>query len=593
MKNIRIALLAAIILIFTGTSGQTAKKASPPNIVLILSDDMGYETLSYNGATNYRTPNLDKLAGKSTVFTNCDAQPLCVPSRVKLITGQYNYRNYTSWDSFNLEFPALGQMMRDAGYRTGAFGKWHISRPAKELGFDEFSLSNTGSNELPYHEFFERFFYDCPLLEENGTYVAEYSPHRFNTRALQFIEDNKHRPFFLYYPMALAHNPFEPTPDSEDPGSTHWQKNFNDMVAYSDKLIGRVIQKLKQTGVYDNTIIIYTSDNGTKTLAHHMEDGKTIYGGKGTHTHDGVHVPLLIKHDGTHQKVDDLVDFTDFYPTLADLAGYNTSGISDKMDGVSLLPVLKQKVRDEKPYIFSTFFHLLSAYIRGKRYKLYYDGRLYDLKNDPRELRPYYGNNDISDTQSARKILKKQLSDLLENKSLSKYSTREKLRKKFGDYEVPPTDDFMLGGFIFDDLAYVPREESLTIDITPFLSKEPKEYRLRFSREHNSFNSGLTYGDISVSEIQLLKNGKLKATYKDSLRLTTRVDHDRLKRTGNPYISFLKNGDGKGIAIGEHAGTEGDTYQLRIRTTVSNPDNQWGDRVMLYVFLDEETSTIK
>ena len=585
--------MAAIISVFTGISGQTTKKASMPNIVFILSDDMGYETLSYNGATNYRTPNLDKLARESTVFTNCDAQPLCVPSRVKLITGQYNYRNYTGWDSFNSEFPTLGQMMKDAGYRTAVFGKWHIGKPAKKIGFDEFSLSHIGSMELPYHEYFERFFYNCPLKEENGTYVAEYSPHRFNTRALQFIEDNKNRPFFLYYPMALAHNPFEPTPDSEDPDSTHWQKNFNDMVAYSDKLIGKVVQKLKQTGVYDNTIIIYTSDNGTKTLAHHMEDGKTIYGGKGTHTHDGVHVPLLIKYDGRHQKVDNLVDFTDFYPTLAKLAGYNTQGISDKMDGVSLLPVLKQKVRDKKPYIFSTFFHPLSTYIRGKRFKLYYDGRLYDLRNDPRELKPYYGNNDTSETENARKILKQQLSALLENNGLSKYSTKEKLRKKFGDYKVTTTDGFMLGGFIFDELAFVPREESLNIDITPFLSKYRKEYRLRFSREHNSSNSGLTYGDISVSEIQLLKNGKLKATYTDSLSLTTRVDHDKLKRTGNSYISFLKNGDGKGIAIGEHARTEGDTYQLKIRTAVSNPDNQWGDRVMVYVFLDEEASKIK
>jgi len=129
------------------------------------------------------------------------------------------------------------------------------------------------------------------------------------------------------------------------------------MVAYSDKMIGNVFQKLKETNLYENTILFYTSDNGSKTLAHEMNDGSVIYGGKGTHTVDGCHVPLTVKWNGTHKILDELVDFTDFYPTLANLADVPTSNLSKKIDGVSLLPLLNGESRDDKSYIFSVYFH--------------------------------------------------------------------------------------------------------------------------------------------------------------------------------------------------------------------------------------------
>ena len=100
-----------------------------PNVIFIMTDDMGYETIGYNKATNYKTPHLDKFAKESFVFTNCDAQPLCCPTRVKLVTGQLNYSNYSGWGSFDLHFPAIGEMMQRAGYATAVFGKWHLNKP--------------------------------------------------------------------------------------------------------------------------------------------------------------------------------------------------------------------------------------------------------------------------------------------------------------------------------------------------------------------------------------------------------------------------------------------------------------------------------
>lgn len=581
--------LVMAMLATAGLSGQSQPltlNGQKLNVVLIVSDDMGYETLDYNKAVNYHTPNIDALAGESTVFTNCDAQPLCVPSRVKLITGQYNYRNYINWGSFNLEMPALGSMMRNAGYATGAFGKWHLSRSPEELGFDDYSLFDGSPGNLSYAEFFNRYYYNSPLKEKSGDYIAAYAPDRFNQQLLRFIDDNKTKPFFIYYPMSLAHNPFEPTPDSKDPACRDWQQNFEDMVAYADKLIGRVIARLKQTGLYDNTVIIYTGDNGTKTLAHIMSDGTTIYGGKGTHTNDGCHVPLFIKYDGKNRLSEELVDFTDFYPTLAEIVGHDLKPLAKKVDGASLIQVLQNKPGRKKPYIFSTYFEPLSCYIRNAQYKLYYDGRLFDIKNDPRELKPYYVQNDGYQTAAARAVLRSALEDLLDETALSEYPAKQRLQKTFG----PPTElkrKFMLGGFIFDSLQYTPRREKIRLDITDFLSSDAMDYNLRVARMYRSGNSGLIYANAAVNDVRILHDGKLKAVKNQGgLVLSTRRDYKRLKETGNPIISFEYNGDNSVVGLGSLSRNAAKKLQLEVDLDVYNPDNPWGDRIMLYFFLD-------
>jgi len=581
--------LVMAMLATAGLSGQSQPltlNGQKPNVVLIVTDDMGYETIGYNKVVNFRTPNIDTLAGESIVFPNCDAQPLCVPSRVQLITGQYNYRNYINWGSFNLEMPALGSMMRDAGYATGAFGKWHLSRSPEELGFDDYSLFDGSPGNLSYAEFFKRYYYNSPLKEKSGDYIAAYAPDRFNQQLLRFIDDNKTKPFFIYYPMSLAHNPFEPTPDSKDPACRDWQRNFEDMVAYADKLIGRVIAKLKQTGLYDNTVIIYTGDNGTKTLAHIMSDGTTIYGGKGIHTNDGCHVPLFVKYDGKSRLSEELVDFTDFYPTLAEIAGYDLNPLAEKVDGASLMPVLQNGPGREKPYIFSTYFEPLSCYIRNAQYKLYYDGRLFNIRNDPRELKPYYVQNDRPQTAAARMLLKSALEDLLDETALSEYPAKQRLQKTFG----PPAElkrKLMLGGFIFDSLQYTPRQGKIRLDITDFLSSDAVDYNLGVARMYRSGNSGLIYANAVVKDVKILHDGKVgKRIDSGGLVLSTERDYKKLKETGNPLISFVYKGDDAVIGLGTLSIRAAEKVEIEVDLEVFNPDNQWGDRLMLYFFLE-------
>ena len=588
MKNTILSLFIVLYVLFIGscTKKRVTKK---PNIVFIMTDDMGYETLSCNGAVNYDTPNLDRLASESYIFTNCDSQPLCCPTRIKLVTGQYNYRNYKGWGSFDLEYPAIGKVIQRAGYATAVFGKWHMNKSPEELGFDEHCIFTGSPDELPYAEFFKRYYYNCPVIEDGKDTVVAYAPDKFNRRALQFIEKNRDNPFFLYYPLSLSHNPFEPIPDSENPDSRNWQDNFEDMVAYSDKMIGRVIKKLKEEDLYENTIIFYTSDNGTKTLAHEMSGGEVIYGGKGTQRVDGVHVPLFVKYDGTHKILDDLVDFSDFYPTIASIGGITKQELSNRMDGVSFHPLLKGEQREPKPYIFSVFFHPLNAYIRGKEFKYYLDGRLYNINRDPRELHPFYSRSDSPETARKREKLKTWLAELLEGSQFSEYSTKDQLLKTFEDYRSDKDNHWLLSSFIFDSLEYVPRSETLLLNLTDFLDKNLELYSLRFSREHRSRNSGLTYADAVINSVGIFQGGDTLLTKNfEEMELTTRHNVDMLRTRGNPIISFTREGDDSKVSLGKLALNKSETVRLEVDVALSNPANQWGDRIMLYVYLDKE-----
>jgi len=247
-----------------------------PNVIFILADDMGYETAGFTGALNFKTPNLDKMAKESYVFTQCDSQPLCCPTRVKFVSGQYNYRSYRGWGGFAQELPSIGEVMKENGYETAVFGKWHINRPPGELGFDQHCIFTAHNDGLSQADHMKTYYRDCPIFEEGISKKVPYAPDKFNKRVLDFIEEKKDKPFFIYYPFSLAHNPFHPTPDSEDDRSIDWQRNFEDMVTYVDKLIGRVVKKLKDEGLYEDTVIFYTADNGTKTKYHKMKDGRTV-----------------------------------------------------------------------------------------------------------------------------------------------------------------------------------------------------------------------------------------------------------------------------------------------------------------------------
>ncbi|MBL8179975.1 MAG: sulfatase-like hydrolase/transferase [Bryobacterales bacterium] len=377
-----------------------------PNIVFILADDVGYECFAPYGSKQYSTPVLSRLADAGVKFRHCYSTPLCTPTRVSLMTGQSNVRNYTDFGALRPGEYTFAKLFRDAGYRTAIAGKWQLdgsnrvkgTSPAQS-GFDEWCLWNTGITG--------RNRYWNPSIDLNGKLKPvtkdDYGPDHYSGFLLDFIERNKERPFFAYYPMALTHGPFETTPDSADRGSKNDQKNFEDMVAYADRIVGRFVKKLEELKLTEKTILIFTSDNGTAHDLHSQLNGRTVHGNKGTATDGGTHVPLIVYAPGQvkgGRVLDDLVDPSDFLPTFAEAIGGRIPG-DHVLDGRSFLPQLKGEKGNPRSWIYSYYFprpyaekygtpyaHPEVRFARDQRFKLYGDGRLFDLAADVEEARP-------------------------------------------------------------------------------------------------------------------------------------------------------------------------------------------------------------
>jgi arylsulfatase A len=386
-------------------SAAAAQTRRPLNVVLILADDVGFECCGPYGSKQYSTPVLNRLADSGVKFTHCYSTPLCTPTRVALMTGQSNVRNYTDFGALAPGEYTFARLFGDAGYATAIAGKWQLqgSGNAKgtlpaESGFDEWCLWNTPITRR------ERYW--DPSIDLNGKLKPvtrdDYGPDHYSGFLLDFIERNRARPFFAYYPMTLTHDPFLPTPDSASRGSTNKQKNFEDMVAYADKITGRFVKKLEDLGLERNTLLIFTSDNGTAHGLTSQLNGRAIHGGKGSATDAGTHVPLIVHGPGIvrgGRVVEDLVDPTDFLPTLAEAIGVRLPA-GRPMDGQSFWPQLRGEKGKPREAIFSYYFprpyaeefrtpyqHPEIRFARDQRYKLYGDGRLYDLAADPEEQR--------------------------------------------------------------------------------------------------------------------------------------------------------------------------------------------------------------
>ena len=192
----------------------SAAWAGKPNIVVIMADDMGYECMSANGWTDYETPHLDRLAARGIRFTHAHSQPICTPSRVQLMTGIYNNRNYLKFGLLDPAATTFGHLLKKAGYATAVAGKWQLEGgmdAPRAFGFDEYCLWQLTRRPSRYPN---------PGLEVNGEekdYTdGEYGPDLVSDFLCDFMERKKDGPFFVYYPMILPHWPYEPTPDSPD-----------------------------------------------------------------------------------------------------------------------------------------------------------------------------------------------------------------------------------------------------------------------------------------------------------------------------------------------------------------------------------------
>jgi arylsulfatase A-like enzyme len=399
-----------MLLFLVGVSVQ----AERPNIILIMVDDMGIEGLSSYGSADYQTPRLDQMAKKGMRFTQCYAQPLCTPSRVQIMTGRYNHRNYTNFGVLPPTEITFGHMMQDAGYKTAVVGKWQL------YGHDTPNYKAGGTGSLPQQAGFDESLlwqvkdrkqrgerFADPFLVRNNhpgkSYKEGYGPDLFMEFIDGFMTENKNDPFFLYFPMALVHNPFVPTPDSPEweSGDRYGKNNkhFKDMVEYMDKVVGQIQDKVIELGLAKNTVLIYTSDNGTnRAITTNMQDGRTIVGDKGVPTLAGTHVPLIAWGPGivrSGQTNDNLIDFSDFLPTVAELTGAKIP--TDRIvDGISFAGQLKGAKTKTREWVYCDYAPRWgkwspSRHVQDTRYKLYGDGRFYDLKTDPLEQDPVEG----------------------------------------------------------------------------------------------------------------------------------------------------------------------------------------------------------
>lgn len=382
--------LIAVLTLLPGTQKCFATQVkivdTRPNILLIMADDLGYETLGYGGGTSYATPNLDKLAKTGIWFENFHSTPYCSPSRVSILTGRYSFRTTTEWAHLPEKEITFGSVLKSAGYKTALAGKWQISRlrdnphHIRQKGFEETSIWAYGEGPR----------YWQPMIYQNGIVLTgvtdRYGPDVFTDFLIDFMTHNRHKPFLAYYPMCLPHAPKKNEPKGPD-GT--WE-TYKVMVENMDKQIGKLVSALDDLGIREKTLILFTADNGSPKRITSYVGKQGVRGGKGTLKDTGTHVPLIANWQGTTPsgKINkDLIDMTDFMPTLAHLAGADLPVVM--IDGSSFAPQLLGKKGKPRDWIYTEWNG--RAWVRNKKWKLYSDGKLYNMDKDPFERLPITG----------------------------------------------------------------------------------------------------------------------------------------------------------------------------------------------------------
>jgi arylsulfatase A len=407
-------------LILTCIGIACAAEQPKPNIIFILADDLGLGNVSCYGADKFKTPHIDALAKGGVRFTYSYAAPLCGPSRCELLSGRYAFHTgMTGNDSGHVVKPQNEKMiptvLKAAGYVTASAGKWgQLPLQPSDFGFDEyFRFQGSGVYWKGDHAGQNK---DTPtpktIYTVNGKtktlHAKEYMPDLVHAFAIDFIRRNRERPFFLYYPIVEVHTPMRRTPDSASDSKEY----FADNIVYMDKLVGKLMDELDALKLREKTIVFFVGDNGTakgdsdrSTL-----NGQHINGHKGELLEGGSRVPLIVNWPGTTPAGvvnNDLTDFSDFLPTMAELAG---AGLPEGFvyDGHSFAAQIRGQHGAPREW---AFVELGSKwYVRDAHYKLTKDGELFDLSDAPFEEKLVKSAND--DAKVARQRLQSVLNKL-------------------------------------------------------------------------------------------------------------------------------------------------------------------------------------
>ena len=424
--------LAAGSVAVTGYLDAAEKKPSPPNIILILSDDVGLGDIGCSGGP-FPTPNIDALAKAGTRFSQCYSTPLSGPSRCQLLTGRYPFRTgLINNQSHNAVSPVrevmIPTVMKKAGYVTGSCGKWgQIQLGPGEWGFDEY-LVFPGSGRYWRDQ---TTFYTVNGQRKNLA-PGEYLPDIMHTFVADFITRHKDKPFFPYYPMSHVHGPIVPTPDSK-PGAGK-DRLYADNIAYMDKLVGKLMAELDKQGLRDNTLVIFSGDNGTAHFGVNLStvNGRKISGMKASMLEGGSRVPLIASWKGVtpaDRVVDNLIDFSDFFVTCAELGGAKLPD-SVVLDGHSFAAQLQGEKGSPRDWVYVELNG--KSYVRDARYKLTNTGHLVDLKNAPFEEIPVGLDTTDAGALAARKHLQEILNQhpTAPGKDITKKNARKKKQRR-------------------------------------------------------------------------------------------------------------------------------------------------------------------
>lgn len=382
-----------------GLSAEGGEKDRRPNIVFIMADDLGAECLGSYGGTSYKTPHLDALAASGVRFENCYSTPICSPSRAQVMTGRYPFR--TGWtrlingkpeaDEFlSPDERTFGHVLKDAGYATALAGKWQLCQfnrhpdHAKQCGFDEHCCWTWRIKGVQQPRYWSpAIWQDGRRRKDTG---GKYGPDLFCDFLIDFMTRNRNRPFFAYYPMVLVHGPFLPTPagaggSKGTKGKRGGVENFASMVAYMDKLVGRLLAAAERLGIRQNTLFVFTGDNGTPRQVTSKLGDRPINGGKGRMSEAGTRVPLIANWKGAAppgRVLEDLVDFSDMMPTFAELAGARLpKGV--EIDGRSFAPQLRGRRGNPRQWAYVQLGG--GRFVRDRRWRLDERGRLYDMQD--------------------------------------------------------------------------------------------------------------------------------------------------------------------------------------------------------------------
>ncbi len=558
----------------------SSNAAEQPNVIFILIDDLnqygmpayGAETVSaVNGEfkpTKLESPAIDRLAKSGIRCEQAYTYPICEPTRVALLSGMHNGRNFVYPKAIHESQITISDVFKRAGYVTGMFGKWKQSRGTKaipgnryisEFGWDEYCCFDVVDEGRRFIE---------PNLVVNGkitdltgmdpeTGRRWYGPDVVNRAALKFLDDHKDDPFFLYYPLMLVHDEHTPTPDTEPKSAyddfdlhtkvAEWmpypgddRKYFPDMLRYMDKLVGKILTKLDELGLRENTLVVIMGDNGAKECFEFTaKDGSKRIGRKGHSRDGGEHVGLIFSwpgkvpagKSGEIRTYEGLVDIVDIYPTLAEACGIEIPG-KELIDGISAWPQISgKKTAPDRQFIYHWFngnrpmsdtskaieYAFTADFKRYAPHDKYADGRFFDLRTDIEE----------EAGEKGRELF-------WHNWFFSGLDVNQLTAEQNDAYE-------MLGRAL-DSKKYIPVEGlQIVKDEAPIRVGDTRKLKVRMSPQ-NATRNNVVWESSDPAVASINKFGELTAHEKGRVDITVYSWDDALPASNNKDEAFKRDG---------------------------------------------------